>query len=485
MIAGVVHLTSKTIYGFTSRKTPIYMFQPFDESIKPFLVGCSEKDRTRNILAVAKCVSEPGTKVRKGFIERIIGQCGILKLEDEALLWRYAPTRWKKVNEEGIVIPLFTNHPLLDVPTINIDPPGCRDIDDCVSIWNESGKTLVAITIADVHEWLECNKGLVPVASEIGQSFYSDGKVANPMLPSILSENYCSLVPNEKRLGLTIQFEWTGSMIVNMHLRTTTIINKKSYTYDNVKTATDFPVKTLQEVTSWMAGHPTDDPHEWVEQLMLFYNRESAMLLKEYGKGIWRGHTEPDYHKLTKYQSYGAGIEFLAQKAAVYTHCPSKHWGLGNVEYCHASSPIRRWADVVNQSILKKKEPFVFDVDHLNTVSKNAKSYERDTFFMNALAFHKHKELMGCISIDKNEKRTRFWVQQWKRIVTVPNVQVDEGKRVDIHYFLEYNNINWKKRLVFRVEDIDYPELLLPAQSVVEYYEEDLEFLDRSSPLPK
>lgn len=471
MISGVVHLTSKTIYGFTSRKTPIYMFQPFDEKIKPFLVGCSEPDRTRNILAVAKCVSEPGVKIRKGFIERIIGPCGKLRLEDEAILWRYSTLRWKKITD--VVVPSFENHPLLDVPTINIDPEGCRDIDDCISIWNESGKTHVAITIADVHEWLESNKWLIPTASEIGQSFYNNGKVVNPMLPPILSEQCCSLVPGEKRLGITIQFDWTGTMIENLHLKQATIINKKSYTYENVKSATDFPVKTLQEIASWMAGHIVDDPHEWVEQLMLFYNREAATVLKERGNGIWRGHTEPDYNKLTKYKNYGAGIEFLAQKAAVYTNHPSKHWGLGDVPYCHASSPIRRWADVVNQSILKKKEPYIFDIDHLNTVSKNAKNYERDMFFMNALAFSTDNHLL-CISIDTNEKRTRFWVPEWKRLITIPNVKIEEGKTVNVEYFLEYNNINWKKRLVFRVEDTGYLELLLPAQSVVEYYEEAL-----------
>ncbi len=458
------------------------MFQPFDDSIKPFMVGCSEKDRSRNLLAVCKCVSEEGTKIRKGFIERIIGPCGIVRLEEEALLWRYAPNRWKGIPD--IVVPSFEKHHLLDVSTINIDPPGCRDIDDCVSIWNESGKTFVAITIADVHEWLVFNKGLIPIASFIGQTFYADGKVVIPMLPPILSENYCSLIPGEKRLGLTIQFEWTGSMIINMHLRTTTIINKKSYTYDNIKSATDFPVATLKEVASWMAGHETDDPHEWIEQMMLFYNRESAMLLTEYGKGIWRGHTEPDYNKLTKYQSYGAGIEFLAQKSAIYTPYASKHWGLGSESYCHASSPIRRWADVVNQSILKKQEPFVFDIDNLNLVCKNAKQYERDMFFMETLAYAKSNEITG-ISIDMNDTRTRLWIAEWKRIITIPNVKIDEGTTVHVQYFLEYNNINWKKRLVFRVEDTGCPELLLPGQSVVEYSEEDLGFLDPLTQLPK
>jgi exoribonuclease II len=483
MISGVVYLTSKTIYGFTSRKTPIYMFQPFDDSIKPFLVGCSEKDTSRNILALCKCVSEPGVKIRKGFIEQIIGKCGILSKEEEAVLWRYAPIRWKK-NECNIQIPSFENHPLLDVPTINIDPAGCRDIDDCVSIWNEDNKTYVGITIADVHEWVECNLGLVEKASLIGQTFYNDGKVVVPMFPPILSELYCSLIPGEYRLGLTLQFEWNGTMIQNLHLKQTTIINKKSYTYDDVKEAKDFPISILKDIASWLAGKETNDPHEWVEQLMLFYNREVAELLQKYEKGIWRGHSEPDYNKLTKFKEFGVGIEFLAQKAALYTDKPSKHWGLGDVPYCHASSPIRRWADVVNQSIIKKRKILPFDIEHLNTVCKHVKQYERDIFFMRTLAYSKHNGITGTC-IDANEKRIRLWIAEWKRIITIPNVSLEEGKTVSVHYFLEYNHINWKKRLVFRVEDTSYPELLLPVQSVVEYYEECLESLDRSLSLPK
>ena len=484
MIAGVIHLTSKTIYGFTSRMTPIYAFQPFDESIKPFLVGCSDKDMTRNVLAVCKCVSEPGVKIRKGFVEQIIGKCGILSKEEEAVLWRYAPVRWKKNECSTIQTPSFENHPLLDVPTVNIDPPGCRDIDDCISIWNECDKTFVAITIADVHEWVASNNGLIEKAPLIGQTFYNEGKVIVPMLPPILSENYCSLVPGERRLGLTLQFEWDGKMMNNLHLKQTTIINKKSYTYDDIKQATDFPIDILKDVASWLAGYETNDPHEWVEQLMLFYNRESAQLLETYGKGIWRAHSEPDYEKLTKFKEFGVNIEFLAQKSAVYTNTPSKHWGLGDVSYCHASSPIRRWADVVNQSILKKRDVLPYDISHLNIMSKNAKQYERDMFFMQALAYSENHTIIGT-SIDTNEKRTRLWIPEWKRIITIPNVQIEEGKTVDVRYFLEYNHINWKKRLVFKVEDIDYLEQLHPLQSVVEYYEEGLESLSRSPQLPK
>lgn len=480
-IPGIVNLTSKTIYGFTARKSPIYQFQPFDESIAPFLVGCSYEDRSHNIIALAKITTQPFEKVRRGFIERIIGRCGDIEPEREALLWRYAPYRWTSSNTpKQIKTPSFEKHTLLDVPTINIDPPGCRDIDDCVSIWKEGDRTMVAITIADVYEWIESNPSLIPVASSIGQTFYSNGQAILPMLPRDMSENLCSLIPGVPRLGLAIQFEWMGDMIKDMFLRQVVIVNKKSYTYETVKHAKDFPVETLKELASWLGGHDIDDPHEWVEQLMLFYNREAAMLLKTYEHGVWRGHTEPDYHKLTKFRSFGVGIEFLAQKSAIYTDYASKHWGLGDVPYCHASSPIRRWADVVNQSVLKKKTMIPADIDHMNKVCQHAKRYDRDMFFLDAIVVSKSNELIGCVSIDTDEVRSRFWVPEWKKIITVKNAKIPEGNVVTIKFFLDFNNLTWKKRMVFRVEGIDCPELLIPEQYAAEYLEEILGVQHRS-----
>ena len=486
LISGIVHLSSKTIYGFTSRNTPIYPFQPFDETIPSFIVGCSYEDRSCNIIALCKLTTAPYEKIRKGFIEQVIGKCGNYNVECNGLLWRYAPFRWKKSNTPTLIKhPSFEKHPLLDVPTVNIDPPGCRDIDDCVSIWKESNTTQFAITIADVHEWIACNSAIEDIASKIGQTFYDDGKVAIPMLPVELSEDLCSLIPGKKRLGLTLQFEWTGNMMKNLHLKQTTIINKKSYTYDNIKEATDFPINILKDVASWLASREVDDPHDWIEQIMLFYNREAAALLQSYGKGIWRGHAEPDQQKLTKFQTFGAGIDFLAQKSAEYTNHPCKHWGIGDKLYCHASSPIRRWADVVNQSILKSREPLAIDVKLLNNICSNEKRYERDMFFLYVLKHTDINELLNCISIDTNDIRTRVWVPVWRRIVTLYNVKIKEGETLKLQYFLDTNKLTWKKRVVFRAEDKDYQESLLRGRLDTEYYEDTQAFLDPILPSPK
>ena len=52
MIPGIIELNSKTIYGLTSRNVPIYRFKPLNTNLTDYLVGCSQKDRTQNMLGL-------------------------------------------------------------------------------------------------------------------------------------------------------------------------------------------------------------------------------------------------------------------------------------------------------------------------------------------------------------------------------------------------------------------------------------------------
>jgi exoribonuclease R len=445
MISGIVHLKSKTLYGFTSNKTPIYLFQPFDTSIEPFLVGCSEKDRSQNIVGLAKIIESSG-RISRGALEQVLGKCGDRSAEELGVLWRYSTHRWNPRKLPEINRPSF-NRRVLDVPTINIDPEGCTDIDDCISIWDDK----IAITIADVHEWVLSNPWLVDKASQIGQTIYNNGKITVPMLPPVLSDNLCSLLPMQERLGISLIF---NQDLTYLHIEPTVIINKKSYTYENVKDAKDFPVDILQKVVERLVGKEVDDPHKWVEHLMILYNRYVANHLDD--TGIWRGHSAPDSEKLERYSKFGPDMEKLAYSSAIYTSTPAKHWGLGDIIYCHATSPIRRWADVVNQSVLKQSN-IEYNIETLNVRSSNAKKYERDVFFLQKL-FEEPIKLKDCTVLDSNEKRSRVWVPLWNRIITLNKGGLKEGEKLLIDYYLNLDAPSWKKRIVFRVEDTNSQE---------------------------
>jgi ribonuclease R len=81
----------------------------------------------------------------------------------------------------------FLNRPLLEGITINIDPPGCKDIDDVITMKQiKEGLWNFAITIADVAEWVSINSDLDLEARKKGQTLYQNGTAVLPMFPLAL-----------------------------------------------------------------------------------------------------------------------------------------------------------------------------------------------------------------------------------------------------------------------------------------------------------
>jgi exoribonuclease R len=454
IVSGVIHLTSKTLYGMSSRNTPQYLFQPFDPSVEPFLVGSCERDRSRNLLATAM-VADTLSRIHKGVIVRILGPCGDPTAEQEALLWRYCSdvTIWSPRRLQPIVRPSFKNRlDLTAVPTINIDPPGCVDIDDCISIWEEDGTTKVAITIADVHEWVCQNMWVLPGATAIGQTLYRDGVPVVSMLPAVLSTDLCSLRPGVDRLGVALLFDWDGTQICNPTFKPVLLHNKTSYTYDTVQGATDFPVQTLRDIASRLAGSSTEDPHVWVETLMVYYNRIAARELLASKNGVFRCQPPPVVERLAALARWPVDMQHLAQSRAVYSATVGGHWGLKADAYCHVTSPIRRMADLINQSALKGK-PLPFSDEHLTLRNQAAKRYERDSFFLTTLLLSPKDAPLTGVVVDSNDARSRIWVSSWKRLVTAYDQPFHPGTVVSINYFLDLSAVSWKRRMILKCED--------------------------------
>ncbi len=88
-----------------------------------------------------------------------------------------------------------------------IDPADAKDHDDALSYLGVTGgRCQVGVHIADVSYYVRHGGALDVAARDRGTSVYlSDG--ALPMLPAILSENICSLVPEQDRYTLSVIFE--------------------------------------------------------------------------------------------------------------------------------------------------------------------------------------------------------------------------------------------------------------------------------------
>jgi len=442
-ISGVLQLTNRTLYGMTARHVPMYLFTPLNRDFPPMIVASSERDKTRNKLAVVEPMDDDedakATMLRRGALCGFIGTCGDPVAERKAIHLAYSPVAWKAfpmINEPA------DHDIILDVPTtINIDPPGCVDIDDCISIWNEDEVTKVAITIADVGQWVLCNPWMM-FAEHMGQTLYDEkGTVVRSLFPH---EYRMSLIPGQKRLGIALMFDWVDTRPVNLRFHEVTITNKKRHTYDSIYSATDFPVKTLCEICETIAGMPLEDSHKWVETLMMFYNISLAKhLLDTNRNGILRAHDAPAHEKMVKYARIGLPGH-LAMSSARYVDITSceDHYAIKSV-YCHGTSPIRRWVDVVNQLCLKDRCPGA-DIELCNTLQSYGKQHQRDLALIGITEKYAGVSVGGVVI-----SGSRVWVPEWNRMISVMNDK-EEGASVSIDFHVDMNKPTWKRRVVFR-----------------------------------
>ncbi|QQX77632.1 MULTISPECIES: ribonuclease R [Aequorivita] len=94
-----------------------------------------------------------------------------------------------------------------DVLTFTIDPKDAKDFDDALSFEKlENGNYEIGIHIADVSHYLKAGTELDDEAYERATSVYLVDRVV-PMLPEILSNNACSLRPNEEKYTFSAVFE--------------------------------------------------------------------------------------------------------------------------------------------------------------------------------------------------------------------------------------------------------------------------------------
>ena len=103
---------------------------------------------------------------------------------------------------------------LRNVLTFTIDPKDAKDFDDALSFQKlENGNYEIGIHIADVSHYLQKNTILDDEAYERATSVYLVDRVV-PMLPEVLSNNACSLRPNEEKYTFSAIFELDSNAII-------------------------------------------------------------------------------------------------------------------------------------------------------------------------------------------------------------------------------------------------------------------------------
>ena len=226
--------------------------------------------------------------------------------------------------------------------TVTIDPDDAKDFDDALSLQLlPNGHFEVGVHIADVSYYVQDGSAIDQEAFKRGTSVYLVDRTI-PMLPERLSNELCSLRPQEDKLTFSAVFEldvqgqlhreWFGETVIHSDRRLT---YAQAQAAINDSTADlHQPLQTLHTIASRLRqerfkngsinfetptvkfeldprGKPlsvvpyvSQDSHHLVEEFMLLANKRVALHVQRmrHGKGfptfVYRAHDRPDFGKL-------------------------------------------------------------------------------------------------------------------------------------------------------------------------------------------
>ena len=136
--------------------------------------------------------------------------------------------------------PLLTDgrKDITDKRLFTIDPPHSSDLDDALSIEEHNGDFMVGVHIADVASVVSKNDPIDREAKQRAVTFYTvRGNINYNMLPEPLSQGLCSLLPNQKRLAISIFFriDKSGKLIKTTQPTRTVIRSCHQFSYEEAQ----------------------------------------------------------------------------------------------------------------------------------------------------------------------------------------------------------------------------------------------------------
>lgn len=244
-----------------------------------------------------------------------------------------------------------------NVITFTIDPVDAKDFDDALSLeMLPNGNFSIGIHIADVSHYIKRNSLLDQEALARGNSVYLVDRVI-PMLPEKLSNDLCSLKPDEDKLTYSVIVELTPrGRLIGYSIEKTIIHSKRRFTYDEVqdiieKGQGDFSdeVISLNKIAKILRkkrmsrgsinfeseeikilldndGYPvrvikreSKESHQLVEEFMLLANRlvaehiKNKLKTREVPPFIYRIHDLPDDEKIKDFYALLKGLGYKTE----------------------------------------------------------------------------------------------------------------------------------------------------------------------------
>lgn len=200
---------------------------------------------------------KPGDKNPEGEIIQVLGAPGEHETEIHSILAEYGlPYQFpEEVERDADKIDRSINEAevakrwdMRGITTFTIDPKDAKDFDDALSIRKlENGNWEIGVHIADVSHYVVPGTILDDEAYQRATSVYLVDRVV-PMLPEVLSNDVCSLRPNEDKFTFSAVFELDDDANIKKQWFGRTVIHSdRRFTYEEAQERIETKQGDLQE----------------------------------------------------------------------------------------------------------------------------------------------------------------------------------------------------------------------------------------------
>jgi len=369
----------------------------------------------------------------------------------------------------------------LNEKIISIDPNSCQDFDDALSIKNlTEGKNIVSIYISNVSIVLDYLNLWDSFSERISTIYLPDKK--RPMLPSILSDNLCSLKENESRFAICMDLHFENNNLINIEYKNVIIKvvknlsyeeanNNKCEYYNNLFLFTKKICKKYKYLTD------VKDSHDLVSYYMLFMNNKIAEYQEGFKNGIYRSvkQEKDPILPLNLPSDVVSFFKIFHSLSGQYSNFENrtKHSYLYDKEssYLHITSPIRRLVDLLNlikfQQNLNKIElsnladefynKWLNRLDYINITTRAIKKVQNNCNILNEINSNQdllNRSFKGYLfdKIVRNDGLYQYSVYLENlnfisKLIIKENYKNYENKNFKIYIFLSEYEIKKKVRL--------------------------------------
>jgi ribonuclease R len=344
--------------------------------------------------------------------------------EEFSLQKEFPPEVLEEVKKYSTTVSMHECHNRLDLTqeeAFTIDPTTAKDFDDALSLTKDNkGHYHLGVHIADVAHYVKPQSALDEEALRRCNSTYFPGTCL-PMLPEELSNHLCSLKPKVIRLCVSVlmTFDAKGTLLKHeirrsaikstcrKHLPTLQLmvelcllLKQKRYERGSIDFALAEVVLDIDPEGTPTSYHIVeyDITHQLVEEFMLKANEVTAKALSSQGLPvIFRIHEKPNEENIEDFFALARSLGFFvpakpdskdiqklfeqaktttfaqqlsigfirSMKLASYSPENVGHFGLSLEEYCHFTSPIRRYPDLIIQRLLFNELPPHYDLEKI------------------------------------------------------------------------------------------------------------------------